>query len=75
MKLKVRIESQGAIYETTHEVIDAESFARAFAEAWKGLEQQTWSRAANIGELMENLNESVLDLLNGAQVRLERVTE
>jgi hypothetical protein len=24
MKLKVRIESQGAIYETTHEVIDAD---------------------------------------------------
>jgi hypothetical protein len=36
---------------------------------------ETWSRAANIGELMENLNESVLDLLDGAQVRLERVTE
>ena len=49
MKLKVRIESQGAIYETTPEVIDAESFAGAFAEAWKALEQQTWSRAANVG--------------------------
>jgi hypothetical protein len=75
MKLKVRIETQGATYEATHEVIDAESFAGAFAEAWKALEQQTWSRAANVGELMENLNESVLELLDGAQVRLERVTE
>jgi hypothetical protein len=74
MKLKLSIAKQGAtLYEEVHEVIDAESFGRAFADAWARLQDRRLQKPASIGALMEVLNEDLVEELNGAQIVLEKV--
>ena len=73
MKVKLRITSGNtSIYAGAYDVIDAESFGKACADAWGKLRQLQWEKASSIGALMENLDDMVLDQLNGAHIGLEQ---
>ncbi|HEX5997969.1 MAG TPA: hypothetical protein VFZ16_01025 [Hyphomicrobiaceae bacterium] len=73
MKRKLRISKEGAVlYEGVHEVFDAETFGRAFAEMWRQMQDRRLQRTTSIGALMEVLNEELVDELNGAQIGLEK---
>jgi hypothetical protein len=74
MKAKLVIKKKGVVlYEGVHEIADAESFGRAFADVWAQLQDRRLQKTTSIGALMEVLNEDVLEELNGAQIGLEKV--
>jgi hypothetical protein len=56
-----------------HDVIDAETFGRAFAEMWTQMQDRRLQETTSIGALMEVLNEDLVDQLNRAQMRLEEM--
>lgn len=72
MKVHLQIRRDGRLlYSGTHDVVDAESFGRACAEAWWKLRQQQLDKQTSIGALMEHLDGDVLDQLNGALITVE----
>ena len=74
MKIKLTISNKGAaLYEGVHEITDAESFGRAFADVWAQVQDRRLQKTSSIGALMEVLNDDMLDELNGAQIGLEKV--
>jgi hypothetical protein len=74
METKLIIWKKGAVlYEGLHEIIDSESCGRAFAGVWAQMEDRRLQKTTSIGEMMEVLNEDVLEELNGAEIRLEKV--
>lgn len=74
MKMKLTISRKGvALYEGVHEITDAESFGRAFADVWAQAQDRRLQKASSIGALMEVLNDDMLEELNGAQIGLEKV--
>jgi hypothetical protein len=74
MKIKLTISRKGAaLYESVHQITDAESFGRAFTDVWARLQDRRLQKATSIGALMEVLNDDMLDELNGAQIDLEKV--
>jgi hypothetical protein len=74
MKARLVIKKKGvAFYEGVHEIADAESFGRAFADVWAQLQDRRLQKTTSIGALMEVLNEDVLEELDGAQIALEKV--
>ena len=74
MRLKLSLRKEGAVlYEGVHEVIDAETFGRAFASAWMQMQDGRLQNTTSIGALMEVLNEDLLEELNGAQIGLKEL--
>ena len=74
MKIKLTIARKGAaLYEGIHEITDAESFGRAFADVWAQVQDRRLQKTTSIGALMEVLNDDVLEELDGAQIGLEKV--
>lgn len=72
MKMRLRISKHGALlYEGSHDVVDADSFSKAWLDAWWKLRQQQMQKERSIGALIEHLDASVLDQLNGAQINLD----
>jgi len=73
MKTKLRItKASDCLFEGVYDVSDAESFGKAFADAWWALKQQQMEKETSIGALMENLERDVLHELIGAHITLER---
>jgi hypothetical protein len=74
MKAKLVIEKKGiALYEGEHEITDAEDFGRAFKDVWAQLQDRRLQKTTSIGALMEVLNEDVLEELDAARIRLEKI--
>lgn len=74
MKIKLTISRKGAaLYEGVHEITDAETFGRAFADVWAQLQDRRLQKTTSIGALMEVLNDDMLEELNGTQIGLEKV--
>ena len=73
MKVKLRLRKGATLYEAVHTITDAESFGRAFADVWVQLHNRRLQNATSIGALMEVLNESVVEELNGAQISLDKL--
>jgi hypothetical protein len=73
VKINLRIVKNGeALYESSYDVIDAEGFGRACADAWCKLQQEQFDREASIGALMDHLDGAVLDRLLGAQLHIDK---
>ncbi len=74
MRIKLVVKKRGsALYEAVHEIDDAESFGRAFADVWAQLQDRRLQKTTSIGALMEVLNEDVLEELDGAQIGLQKL--
>ncbi|HJZ44142.1 MAG TPA: hypothetical protein VJ233_10500 [Hyphomicrobiaceae bacterium] len=73
IKLVIRKKKEIALYEGVHEITDAESFGRAFADVWAQLQDRRLQKTTSIGALMEVLNEDLLEELDGAEIGLEKV--
>jgi len=74
MKVELRITKNGAsIYSGAYDIVDADSFGAACADAWSKLLQQRLAEEPSIGALFEHINDSVLDRLNGAHISLDKV--
>jgi len=74
MKVRLQIIKNGSpLYSEKHDIAGADQFGKACAEAWWKIRQRQLDKETSVGALMEHLEDNVADLLNGAQIRLERV--
>jgi hypothetical protein len=74
MKVRLKIEKGGVVlHERNYDVSDAESFGKACAHAWTQLREQRLERATSVGALFEQLNDQLLDELDGARFSLTRI--
>ena len=74
MKARLRIAKRGAcLYDGVHDIIDRDSFGSAFSEAWRKVREKRLEETTSMGELAEILNDEVLDQLQGADIRLEKI--
>lgn len=74
LKLVVRRKDGTPLYEGVHEIVDAESFGRAFTDVWAQVHDRQLQKSTSIGALMERLNEGVLEELDGAVIGFEKVS-
>jgi len=73
MQIKLRIAKDGKLlYAGLYEIVDANSFGKACADAWSKLRQAQLDQETSIGALLEHLDGDVLELLNGAHLSLEK---
>ena len=74
MKVKLELIKRGrSLTEGTYEIDDNASFGAACADVWVKVREQCAARATSIGALMDAMHESVLDELNGAEIRLKQI--
>ena len=73
MKATLRITRDGTVLHVgSYEIVDADSFGKACADAWTTLRQAQLEKETSIGALMDHLDTTVLEQLNGARIGLER---
>jgi hypothetical protein len=69
MKVTLTLVNKGRpLYEGVHDITDASSFGNAFARAWLEVQDQKLMQTTSVGQLMEEINDGVLDDLNGAEI-------
>jgi hypothetical protein len=74
MRVKMEVTKAGKrLHESLYEIDDNASFGAACADMWVKIREQRAAKATSIGALMDTMHESVLDELNGAEIRLRRV--
>jgi hypothetical protein len=74
MKVKLElIKRSHSLSEGIYEIDDNASFGAACADVWVKVREQCAARATSIGALMDTMHESVLDELNGAEIRLKKI--
>ena len=74
MKVKLEMIKRGQrLFEGIYEIDDNASFGAACADVWIKVREQCAAKATSIGALMDAMHESVLDELNGAEIRLKRI--
>jgi hypothetical protein len=74
MRVKLEITKAGKkLHEGVYEIDDKASFGKACADVWARVREQCDAKATSIGALMDSMHESVIDELNGAEIRLKRL--
>lgn len=74
MKVQLRLtKGDQTVHSGAYDIADADSFAAACADAWVKIKRQQMAAETSVGALMEHLEESVLDLLNGARINLDKI--
>ena len=73
MKVKLQIAKDGtSLYAGAYDIKDAQSFGEACSDAWQQLQQAQLGRETSIGAVMEHVNDSVLDQLDGSSITITR---
>jgi hypothetical protein len=67
------IKSGRMVHQGVYEIDDNASFGTACADVWVKIREQCAARATSIGALMDTMHESVIDELDGAEIRLRRI--
>jgi len=74
MRVKLTIvKDDKPLHEGIYELDDKTSFGAACADAWTGIRERCAAKATSIGELMDIMNESVIDELDGAEIKLTKL--
>ena len=74
MRVKLEIMKAGKrLHEGVYEIDDQASFGNACADVWAKIREQCDAKATSIGALMDSLHESVIDELDGAEIRLRSI--
>jgi len=74
MKVQFEVMKSGKrLHSGTYEIDDTASFGAACADVWVKVREQCAAKATSIGALMDSMHESVIDELNGAEIRLKRI--
>lgn len=74
MRVKLIVRKEGtALYENIHEIVDAESFGRAFTRVWTQLQNEKLQETTSIGELMEVMNNDLIETLDGTEIQFEMI--
>jgi len=71
MRVKLEIVKAGSrLHEGVYEIDDTESFGAAWKDVWVKARERWMARTTSIGDLMDSMHESVIDELNGTEIRL-----
>lgn len=71
MRIRLRVhKGETTLYEGSYDISDASSFGAACADAWTRLRASRMAHTANIGALMERLEESSIEQLRGAEIAI-----
>jgi hypothetical protein len=71
--VRLQITKNGrSLFSGTYDISDAANCGEAFADMWTKLRQKQFDQETSIGALMDHLDDDVLDLLDGARIRLEK---
>ena len=73
IKLTVRKSTSEILYEGVHEIVDADSFGRAFANVWAQAQDRRLQNTTSIGALMEVLNDDLVEELDGASIGIVKL--
>lgn len=74
MKIRLQVAKDGtSLYAGAYEVEDAQSFGEACSDAWQQMQQAQLNQETSIGAVMEHVNDSVLDQLDGSTITIARV--
>jgi hypothetical protein len=74
LRVKLIVRKEGtALYENIHEIVDAESFGRAFTRVWTQLQNEKLQETTSIGELMEVMNNDLIETLDGTEIQFEMI--
>ena len=74
MRVKLEVIKAGnRLHEGVYEIDDNASFGAACADVWVKVRERCAARATSIGALMDVMHESVLDELNGAEIKLQKI--
>ena len=74
MRVKLEIMKAGkSLHEGVYEIDDNASFGKAWAVVWMKVREQCDAKATSIGALMDSMHESVIEELDGAEIRLKRI--
>ena len=74
MRVQLEIMKAGKrLHEGVYEIDDQASFGNACADVWAKIREQRDAKATSIGALMDSMHESVIDELDGAEIRLRRI--
>jgi hypothetical protein len=61
------------LHQGVYEIDDNASFGEACAYMWVKIRERCAADATSIGALMDSMHESVLDELNGAELRIKKL--
>jgi hypothetical protein len=74
MRVKLEVTKAGKrLHQGVYEIDDNASFGEACADMWVKIREQCAANATSIGALMDTMHESVLDELNGAEIRVQKI--
>ena len=73
MRIKLQIAKGGtSLYAGAYDIKDAQSFGEACSDAWQQLQQAKLNQETSIGAVMEHVNDSVLEQLDGSTIAITR---
>jgi len=74
MRVKLELMKAGKrLHQGIYEIDDNASFGTACADVWVKIREQCAAKATSIGALMDTMHESVIDELDGAEIRLQKI--
>jgi len=74
MRVKLEIVKAGSrLHEGIYEIDDTESFGAAWKDVWVKARERWMAKTTSIGDLMDSMHESVIDELNGAEIKLGKL--
>lgn len=74
MKVRLEVIKAGKrLHEGVYEIDDNEGFAEAWKDVWVKARERWMAKTTSIGQLMDSMHGSVIDELNGAEIKLSRL--
>lgn len=74
MRVKLELMKAGKrLHQGVYDIDDNASFGTACADAWVKIREQCAAKATSIGALMDTMHESVIDELDGAEIRFQKI--
>lgn len=74
MRVKLELRKAGQrLHEGAYDIDDNASFGEAFARVWVDIREQCMAKATSIGDLMDTMSESVIDAIDGAEIKLTKL--
>ena len=74
MKFTLEITKAGkCLHRDTYDLVDSDTFGAAWKDVWVKARKRWMSGTTSIGELMDSINESVLEELDDAQIKLRKL--
>ena len=74
LKVKLEVTKAGKrLHQGVYEIDDNASYGAACADVWVKNREQCAAKATSIGALMDTMHESVLDELDGAEIKLQKI--